>query len=86
MDTNRDYATWFAESSTGPIIGDVPVSGGRVLRGIIRTQEATKAEWRVHVKALQARVTELEATLATMEAHVQEETTRALAWEWELWQ
>ena len=79
MDTNRDYATWFAESSTGPIIGDVPVSGGRVLRGIIRTQEANKAEWRVHVKALQARVTELEATFATMEAHVQEETTRALA-------
>ena len=36
MDTSRDYATWFAESSTGPIIGDVSVSGGRVLEGIIR--------------------------------------------------
>ena len=36
VDTSRDYATWFIESFTGPIIGDVPVSGGRVLGGIIR--------------------------------------------------
>lgn len=36
MDTSRDYATWLAESSAGPIIGDVPVSGGKVLGGIIR--------------------------------------------------
>ena len=35
MDTSRDYAIWFAESSIGPIIGDVPVSGGRVLKGIV---------------------------------------------------
>jgi len=37
VDTSRDYATWFAESSPGLINGDVPVSGGRVLEGIIRT-------------------------------------------------
>ena len=35
VDTNKDYATWFAESSMGPINGDVLVSGGRVLGGII---------------------------------------------------
>ena len=27
METSRDYVTWFAESSTGPIIKDVPVNG-----------------------------------------------------------
>ena len=31
VDTSRDYSTWFVESFTGSIIGDVPVSGGRVL-------------------------------------------------------
>ena len=31
MDTNRDFSTWFAKSSTRPIIGDVPMSRGRVL-------------------------------------------------------
>ena len=35
VDTSRDYSTWFTEFSTGPIIGDVPVNGGRVLKGII---------------------------------------------------
>jgi len=35
VDTSRDYATWFAESSTGPIIGDVPVNKGSVLVGIV---------------------------------------------------
>ena len=35
VDTSRDYSTWFAESSMGPIIGDVLVSGGRGLEGII---------------------------------------------------
>ena len=44
MDTSRDYFTWFVESSTRPIIGDVPVSGGRVLGGAICTRVATKAE------------------------------------------
>ena len=44
VDTNKDYSTWFTKSSTGPIIGDVPVSVGRVLGGAIRTQVATKAE------------------------------------------
>ena len=34
VDTSRDYAIWFAESSIGPIIEDVPVSGGRVQKGI----------------------------------------------------
>ena len=36
VDTNRDSSTWFAEPSAGPINGDVPVSRGRVLGGIIR--------------------------------------------------
>ena len=36
MDTSKDYTTWFVESSTGPIIGNVPVSGGGVLGGIVR--------------------------------------------------
>ena len=44
MDTSRDYSTLFAESSTGPIIGDVLVSGCRVLGGTARAQIATKAE------------------------------------------
>jgi len=44
MDTSRDYATWFAESSTGPIIGDVPISSGRMLGGLIRAQVASRAE------------------------------------------
>ena len=70
VDTNRDYATWFAESSMKPIIGDVPVSGGRMLGGIIHAQVATGAEWRVRAEALQAKVIELEATLATREAHM----------------
>ena len=37
VDTSIDYSTWFVESSTGLIIGDVLVSGGRVLGGAIRT-------------------------------------------------
>ena len=36
VDTSQDYPTWFVESSTRPIIGDVPVGGGRVLGGIVR--------------------------------------------------
>ena len=86
MDTSRDYATWFIESSTGPIIGDVPVNGGRVLRGLVHAQVAFEVEWRVRVEALQARVTELEATVAAREVHMQEETARALARERERWQ
>ena len=46
------------------------MSGGKVLGGIIRLQVATGAEWRACAKALQARVRELEATLATREAHM----------------
>ena len=44
VDTRRDYATWFAESSAGPIIGDVLMSGGRVLGGIVHAQVASRAE------------------------------------------
>ena len=43
VDTNKDYSTWFAKSSTCSIIGYVPVSGGRVLRGIIHPQMAIGA-------------------------------------------
>ena len=70
VDTNRDYSTWFAESFAGPIIGDVPVSGGRVLGGIIRAQVATRVEWKAHAEALEDRVTELQALLTTREAHM----------------
>ena len=52
MDTSRDYATWFAESFTGPIIGDVLVSGGRVLGGIIHAQVASRVGWRVRAEVL----------------------------------
>ena len=86
VDTSKYYATWFTESSVGPIIGDVPVSGSRVLGGIICAQVATRVEWRACKKVLQARVTELEATFAFREAHMQEETAQALAQERELWQ
>ena len=62
MDTSKDYAIGFAESSTGPIIGDVLVSGSGVLGGIVHAQVDSKAEWRLRAKALQVRVTELEIT------------------------
>ena len=52
MDISRDYATWFVESFVGPIIGDVPVSGGRVLGGIVCAQMAFRAEWSVRAEAL----------------------------------
>ena len=48
--------------------------------------ESSRAKWRARAKALQARVTELKATLATREVHMQEETARALAQEREVWQ
>ena len=86
VDTSRDYSILFAEFSVRPIIGDVLVSGGRVLRGIICAHEATRVEWRVRTKALQAKVTELEALIAIREAHMQEESTRALPLEREIWQ
>ena len=86
VDTNRDYATWFVESSIGLIIGDVPVNGGKVLGGIIHAQVASRVEWRLRAKALQAKVTEFETTAASREVHMQEETARALARERELWQ
>ena len=35
VDASSDYAIWFAGSSVGPIIGDVPMSGRRVLKGIV---------------------------------------------------
>ena len=79
VDTSRDYSTSFAESSTGPIIGDVLVSGGRMLGGVIRTQVATEAEWRAHAKTAKARVTKLEALFTAREAHMQDKTARALA-------
>lgn len=41
-----DYSTWFAKSSMRPIIGDVLVSEGRVLKGIVSAQVATGAECR----------------------------------------
>ena len=73
VDMSRDYSTWFVESSARPIIGDVLMSGGRVLGGNVHAQVATRVEWRAHVEASEARVTEFEALLATKEAYMQEE-------------
>jgi len=70
VDTNRVYATWFTDSSAGPIIGDVPISGDRVLGGIICAQATSGAEWRARTEALQARVTDLEATATTREVRM----------------
>ena len=86
VDTSKDYSTWFIESFTRLIIGDVLMSGGRVLGGAIRAQVATRAEWRARVKTTEAKVTELDALFAIREVHMQEETTRALAREWEIYQ
>lgn len=54
VDTSRDYSTWFVESFVGPIIEDVPVSGGRVLGGVVRAHVATRIEWRVHAEIIEA--------------------------------
>ena len=35
VDMSRDYTTWFVKSSARPNIGDVPMSGGRVLGGVV---------------------------------------------------
>ena len=86
LDTSRDYDTWFAEFSTRPIIGNVPVSGDRVLGGIVRAQGASEAECRLRAKALQVRVTKLEIIAAAREVRMQEETAWALTRERELWQ
>ena len=86
MDTSKNYATWFVESPIGPIIGDVPMSWGRVLEGIVCVQVAFKVEWRLCVKALQARVTKVKTIAAARKVHMQEEITRALAREKDLWQ
>ena len=86
VDTSREYATWFAKSSTRLIIRDVLVSGGRVLGGIVRAKVASGAEWRLRAEALQTRMAELETTAAAREVHMQEETVHALGRERELWQ
>ena len=54
VDMSKDYSTWFAESFTRPIVGDVPVSGGRVLGGAIRAQVAIRAEWRAYAETVEA--------------------------------
>ena len=41
LDDPKYAVTWFAKSSTEPIIGDIPMSGGRVLGGTIPAQVAT---------------------------------------------
>ena len=79
VDTSIDYATWFAMSSVGLIMGDVHVSKGKVLGGITRGQVASRAKWRSLAKTLQARVKELETTVAAKEAYMHEEIARALA-------
>ena len=84
VDTSRDYFTWFTEFSTRPIIGDVPLSGGRVLGGVICAQVATGVKWKAYAKTVEARVTELEALSTARKAHMQEEIAWALAQEREI--
>jgi len=47
-----DYFTWFLQSSTGPIMDDCPVSGGKVLNGIACTHRTLKARLRLHIDTL----------------------------------
>ena len=56
-----------------------------MLGGIVHAHMASIIEWRSCVEALQAKVTKLKATAGAREVHMQEETTRALARERELW-
>lgn len=49
------------QSSIGPINGDVPVSGGRMLRGAVGAQVATGVEWRARAETVKARVAEFKA-------------------------
>ena len=84
VDISRDYSTWFAKSSIGPIIGDVPVSGGKVLEGVVRTQVATGIEWRAHAKTTEAKAVEFEALFTARKVHTHEEIAWALAQEREI--
>lgn len=70
----------------GPIIRDVPLSGGKVLGGAVHAQVATRVERRVCAKIAEAIVVKFEALFTTREVHTQEEIACALAWEKEIWQ
>ena len=84
VDTSKDYSTWFAKSSVGPIIGDVPVSGSKVLEGVVRTQVATGIEWRARAKTTEAKAVEFEALFTARKVHTHEEIAWALAQEREI--
>jgi len=47
-----DYITWFLQSLTMSIIDDCPVSGGRVLRGIVSAHRTLEAHLRIHIDTL----------------------------------
>ena len=64
---------------------DCLVSGGRVLGGIAHPRRASKAYLRLHVDTLQARVRDLEGVATARERYVQEEISRSLARERDLW-
>ena len=82
-DTN--YVTWFLQSSTGPIVDDCSMSGGRALGGITRARQASKAHLRLHIDTLQARMRDLKGAVTVRERYVQEEIARSLARERDLW-
>ena len=84
VDTSRDYSTWFAKSSVGPIIRDVPMNGGKVLEGVVRTQVATGIEWRARAKTAEAKAVEFEALFTARKVHTQEEIAWVLAREREI--
>ena len=69
----------------GPIIGDIPVSGGRVLGGTVHAQVATRVEWRARAEIAKVRAAEFKALFTTREVHKQEKIAQALAWEREIW-
>lgn len=79
MDMSRDCSTLFTKSSAGSIIGNVPVSGGKVLKGIIRAQVVTGVEWGARSETAEAKVTGFEVLFAAREAYMQEKIAGALA-------
>ena len=74
-----DYFTWFLQSSVGPIMGDFPISGGKVLDGIARARWALEAHLRLRVDTLQARVRDLEGAVVARKGYIQEKIAKSLA-------
>lgn len=68
-----NFLTWFLESSTEPIMGDCPVSRGRVLSGIAHACRALVAHLSLHMDTVQARVRDLKGATTAKEGYIQED-------------